>query len=313
MAFELEDRWVWDFWLAEDHGTYHLFYLQAPRSLGNSDLRHDNASIGHATSSDLVDWEEVGTALLPGYPGEWDDVATWTGSVIEHDGRWWMFYTGRSSLEKGRVQRIGAAVSSDLNIWVKHPSNPLLSSHPYWYEHLEKRSSSVVAWRDPWVYRVDDGFEMLITARVNDGKGADRGVLARAFSSDLSVWSALPPLTKPGGFAQLEVPQRIVTTAGELLLFSCQPKNLSAERLALEKPLSDCYAIAYDGSEAPYPATDAVSLNLPNLYAARAVQDPTDRWVVLGFELEDEAGDFVGRISDPIPLEDALPSESDDE
>ena len=101
VALELEDRWVWDFWIAQDNETYHLFFLQAPRSLGNAELRHRSASVGHAISTDLVNWTEVGTALEAGLPGEWDDVATWTGSVLKHDDRWWMFYTGTCHEEDG--------------------------------------------------------------------------------------------------------------------------------------------------------------------------------------------------------------------
>ena len=66
------------------------------------------------------------------------------------------------------------------------------------------------AWRDPWVFPVEEGFEMLVTARVNHGPARDRGVIGRASSGDLVVWRALPPLTAPGGFAQMEVPQRLV-------------------------------------------------------------------------------------------------------
>ena len=53
----------------------------------------DGGGDGHATADDLIGWTEVGTVLEPGLPGEWDDIAPWTGSVLEHDGRWWMFYT----------------------------------------------------------------------------------------------------------------------------------------------------------------------------------------------------------------------------
>ncbi len=305
MAFELEDRWVWDFWIAENLGNYHLFFLQAPRSLGDPELRHDNATIGHATSPDLINWVDVGTVLEPGFPGEWDDIATWTGSVIENDGRWWLFYTGRSSLEKGRVQRIGAAVSNDLNLWVKHPSNPLLSAHPYWYEHGDKRSRSIVAWRDPWVYPVDDGFEMLMTARANEGSAAERGVIGKAFSSDLSLWTALPPLTEPGGFGHLEVPQLLGWESGHLLLFSCERSQLAPKR-AKEQSRSDCYALEIDGSGVPYSTADVISLATPNLYGARAVRGPNGEWMVLGFELRDESGGFPGRISDPTPLQAVL-------
>ncbi|MDJ0664715.1 MAG: family 43 glycosylhydrolase [Acidimicrobiia bacterium] len=306
VAFELEDRWIWDFWITEVGGTYHLFFLQAPRSLGDADLRHDNAAIGHATSSDLVTWTDLGTVLEAGYPGEWDDIATWTGSVIEHQGRWWMFYTGRSTLEKGRVQRIGAAVSNDLNFWVKHPSNPLLSSHPFWYAHGDKRSRSTVAWRDPWVYPVEDGFEMLITARVNEGPAADRGVIGKAFSSDLSLWTALPPLTKPGGFGQMEVPQLVPLRSRQLVIFSCARSALAPSRAKADTP-SDCYVLEVGGGGAPYPATEATFLKTPNLYGVRAVRGP-DEWVVLGFEQRNDSGKFPGRITDPIPLDAVLPA-----
>ena len=56
MTLRLPDKWVWDFWLVRDGRDYHAFYLQAPRSLGDPELRHLNASIGHATSKDLRHW-----------------------------------------------------------------------------------------------------------------------------------------------------------------------------------------------------------------------------------------------------------------
>jgi hypothetical protein len=45
-----DDRWIWDFWHLQDRWTHHLYYLQAPESLGGPELRHGNATIGHATS-----------------------------------------------------------------------------------------------------------------------------------------------------------------------------------------------------------------------------------------------------------------------
>ena len=68
----------------------------------------------------------------------WDDLATWTGSVIEHDGRWYMLYTGVNRAEQGSVQRIGFAISDDLVHWSKHPAGPLLEADPRWYEVLEQ-------------------------------------------------------------------------------------------------------------------------------------------------------------------------------
>ena len=33
-------------------------------------------------------------AIGPGAEGQWDDLATWTGSVVPHQERWYMLYTG---------------------------------------------------------------------------------------------------------------------------------------------------------------------------------------------------------------------------
>jgi len=120
----LEDRWVWDFWLAQTRGAFHVFYLQAPKTLGHEALRHKNASIGHAVSEDLISWTVLRDAIGPGPPEEWDDLATWTGSVVEHDGSWYMLYTGVSSADGGLVQNFGLATPPDLFICTKHYAYP---------------------------------------------------------------------------------------------------------------------------------------------------------------------------------------------
>jgi hypothetical protein len=96
MALRLPDKWVWDFWLVRDGMDYHAFYLQAPRSLGDPELRHLNASVGHAVSKDLRHWRVLPDALSAGPAGAWDDRAVWTGCVFREKGRWHMFYTGVS-------------------------------------------------------------------------------------------------------------------------------------------------------------------------------------------------------------------------
>lgn len=62
----LDDCWVWDFWLAQVGLSYHIFYLQAPKSLGDERLRHRNATIGHAVSADLTSWSTLPDAFGPG-------------------------------------------------------------------------------------------------------------------------------------------------------------------------------------------------------------------------------------------------------
>ena len=60
MVLLLPNRLIWDFWFAprKPGEPYHVFYLQAPRNLPDPEQRHLIASVGHAVSSDLINWIE---------------------------------------------------------------------------------------------------------------------------------------------------------------------------------------------------------------------------------------------------------------
>src|SRR5918997_768958 len=208
--FRLPEAWVWDFWLADDGQKYHLFFLYASRALGNPDLRYYRASVGHAVSDDLVSWDRVVDALVRSDAPAFDDLATWTGSVVRDpgDGTWYMFYTGAPQTPAGNVQKIGYATSQDLLTWRRAPANPILQAEPPWYEKLADGTWHDEAFRDPWVLQdpQGNGWHMLITARTNHGPTDNRGVIGHAWSPDLKAWQLRPPLSEPNqGFAQMEV------------------------------------------------------------------------------------------------------------
>ena len=147
--FALPDSWVWDFWTVDDGEQYHLFFLFASRALHDPGARHYRAGVGHAVSSDLVHWTRVQDAIVHGEPGEFDDLATWTGSITRHpDGTWLMFYTGASLAPSGsNMQRIGLATSPDLLTWTKQ--GLVAEADPRWYEQLDGGWHDW-AFRDPW-------------------------------------------------------------------------------------------------------------------------------------------------------------------
>lgn len=125
---QLEKKWVWDFWFAVDGSDYHMFYLQADKSLGNPDLRHWNVSVGHAVSQDLKSWKILPDAIAPttGNDDAPDSFTTWTGCVIKENDKWIMYYTGTKRAEKGLVQRVCMATSPDLIQWTKATNNPVV-------------------------------------------------------------------------------------------------------------------------------------------------------------------------------------------
>jgi beta-fructofuranosidase len=313
----LDDRWVWDWWLADTGSEYHLFFLQAPRSLGDQHLRHRNATIGHAVSTDLRVWQISPDALVPGPPGAWDDRATWTGSTIEHEGTWYTLYTGTAVADGGSMERVGVATSPDLSTWTKHPSNPILEPDRRSYEVEDKEAWRETCWRDPWVLPDPDGdgFHALITARAPQGEPESRGVIGHAWSANLVDWEVRPPLTEPGEFGHLEVPQVEVVDGTPVLLFSCAVADIGAARRA-RRPTEQTGTFLARGDSllGPWDISSAEVIPVPDLYSARIVRDRAGEWQVLGFYDGSAHDAFVGEISDPIPFKEldvisALPQE----
>ena len=303
--FRLPEAWVWDFWLADDGQNYHLFFLYASRALPHPDDRHHRASIGHAISTDLHEWERVTDALVRSDAPAFDDLATWTGSVIQHpDGTWFMFYTGAHMTPAGNRQQIGFATSTDLLVWEKSASNPILSADPRWYETLIDEKWHDEAFRDPWVFpdAGGHGWHMLITARANTGPADDRGVIGHAWSPDLRDWELRAPLSQPGqGFGQLEVPQVQNVHGQYLLLFSCLSGDVSLARRATGTT-GGVWAADAKSLLGPYDVQQAQQLTDRSLYSGRIVEDRTGAWVFLAFHHDDQHGQFIGVISDPQPL-----------
>jgi beta-fructofuranosidase len=306
MVLRLPDHWVWDSWLADTGSEFHLFFLQAPRSLGDQVARHWNATVGHAVSTDLRAWDYRGTALEAGPSGSWEEMATWTGSIIERGGTWYLFYTGTRRAQPGAEQRIGLATSTDLATWTRHPGNPLIDLDPRWYERVE-----FDAWRDPWVMRDPhgDGFHALITARANHGPADARGIIGHAWSPDLLEWEVRPPLSEPGEFGHLEVPQAEIVDGVPVLVFSVGLDRFShARRARLPDEEAGTYLAVGESLLGPWDIAAARRLPVPDLYAARLVRDRSGTWQVIGFRDGSVRGQFAGEIIDPIPLRElALP------
>ncbi|MEA9985621.1 glycosyl hydrolase family 32 [Subtercola sp. RTI3] len=312
MTFSLPHHWVWDFWTVLDDGTVHLFYLHAPHSLGDPELRHRNASIGHATSTDFINWTDRGVVLGHGAEGDADESATWTGSVFRGpDGVWRMYYTGSrflSPTETTNIETVLLATSTDLHTWLKQPETALSASLP-WYETLADGTWREEAWRDPWI-EVDpagNGWHMLITARARalpaGADSLDRGVIGHAVSGDLATWRAREPLSSAGaGFAHLEVLQLAVVEGREVLVFSCDSAHLVGQRAGSKGGIWAVPIVSGSLFTGELVDLDRAQLVVgEELYAGRIVQTANGA-ALLGFENEGLDGAFVGRLSDPRPL-----------
>jgi beta-fructofuranosidase len=301
----LPDSWIWDFWLADDGERYHLFFLFAARALQDERRRHGQAAIGHAVSEDLWTWERAGDVVAASEAPAFDDVATWTGSVVPGpDGRWWLFYTGVTMVDEKFLQTIGAATSTDLETWHKDQASPLLTADDRWYERLGSGAWHEEAWRDPWVFADPggDGWHMLITARASQGPHDDRGVIGHAHSPDLHRWEVGPPLSKPGsGFGHIECPQIATVEGREILVFSCLDLQFSATRRGTGATGGILY-VPVDSPTGPFDIAAASPLTSDSFYCGRIVNDRSGQPVLLAFHYYDQHREFQGELSDPMPV-----------
>jgi beta-fructofuranosidase len=181
-------------------GLYHLFYQYCP-IVSNFGMKY----WGHAVSSDLVHWKNLGIALAPTPGGPYKN-GCWSGSAVIHNGVPTLVYTGAtwSAKSEGAERERGiiperqmvavAADPNDVNLvkWIKIPENPVPAAPP--------TGMKVVGWRDPSLWKEADTWYMVI------GSGeAGKGGMALLYSSrDLRKFTYVHPLAvaKPDAGAQ---------------------------------------------------------------------------------------------------------------
>jgi len=310
MVLALKDHFVWDSWYVLDGEEYHAFFLKAPRSIGDPDLRHFNVSVGHATSTDLINWNHLGTCFGPSESG-WDNYTTWTGSVTRgSDDLWHLYYTGTRKGEEGMPQRIGHAISKNLHNWERVGDGAILdlegpNAHHYEVE-FAKGFWHDRAMRDPWVMRDPEGngWLMYFTARVSGiAEANDGGCIGFATSSDGYLWTLEPPVFA-GGFGQLEVPQVFEGNGTWYCLFCTAAEHFSKEQMTLRPIVTGNHYLIGDTPRGPWRiAPGFLDGTEPcTRYAARII-DTDDGMIILGFaDKPNGTTKFVGQIMDPEPV-----------
>jgi predicted GH43/DUF377 family glycosyl hydrolase len=128
---------------------------------------------------------EPGPVLEPGPPGSWDEIGVLNPSVVQFDGRWWMFYDAQQRDERAWGDRsIGYATSPDGRVWTKG-DDPVLSAMGDGWEGERVY--------DPNVIVAGDGLVMTYLASIDD---PNQGVLefftGVAASDDGTTWSRYP-------------------------------------------------------------------------------------------------------------------------
>ncbi|MBO5269078.1 MAG: DUF4975 domain-containing protein [Muribaculaceae bacterium] len=154
--------------------NFKVLYLQ--------DYRPNQAVTYHpiwaVETSDAASYTSLGEIVPTGTASELD-AAIGTGSTIYHEGTYYTFYTAHSpnpATTAGINEAVMLATSTDFRTWTKDRSVLIDGGDTY----------SRTDFRDPFVYRADDGsFHMLVSTRLGG-----KGVLAEYTSTDLRDWTS---------------------------------------------------------------------------------------------------------------------------
>ena len=287
-------HYIGDAWYLVEGDTIHMFYILPE-------------FIGHAVSEDLFNWQEQSPVLRLNPSAAWDDLRLCSGSVIKHQGRYWMGYAGTCRADNPpdevfRFQRAGIAVSDDLFNWEKIPENPVTEPDTTYYEQLSTGQREMSHWRDPFLFAHGDSIYQLVCARRNDGAVKTRGTVALAQSTDMHDWKILPPIEHDRVAEEMELPQVYFIEGRWYLVFCTLGRFLAPEvarRFKGTVPTQSNFSMVGDSPFGPFHmhGTGQIVSHPPDefFYASQLVNFH-DQWYLLATIHDDQSE----RISDPL-------------
>lgn len=287
------EGYLWDPWFVWQEDRLHLFHLLQPLPPGADRapaIPRDRPVIAHAVWSPHTGWVRQPVAL--DYAGTtYDSVRIHTGSIVQHDRHWRLFYSGSN-------RYVCLALSDDLVTWHRSTVNPILSPEPRLYGPR---------WRDPWIFRdpVDARYTMLLAAQRPGPGTPEHGVVGVARSDDLVHWELEDPLDIPPWFAWLEVPELHRIQDAWYLLFATREHWITADgRAALQAqgvPARDgAFYLRADHWRGPYRLVDRLFPAESGRYTTRLVAAPNgERWLWSHIE-HDAAGRPRFELAPPL-------------
>ncbi len=196
-----------DFCMILVNGDFHLFHIAGTPGVSCC-LPGNEIWFGHAVTKDFLHWKTMEPCFYI-QPGAWDEGHVFAPYVLKEEDTFWMFYTGCSI---DNTQRIGAAISGDLQHWQRVSDKPVIRPDEFDWAFCPRERGS--ACRDPHVCKWDDRYSMYYTAVTKQGKAC----ITRASSVDLMNWRDEGPAYVGSTLAHCES-SNVQEHEGQFMLF----------------------------------------------------------------------------------------------
>lgn len=243
-------------------GDFKIMYLQ--------DYRPNQAVTYHpiwgVRTADGASYESLGELVPCGTATELD-AALGTGSTIYHDGTYYTFYTAHSpnpATTGGINEAVMLATSADFKTW--HKNRELIISGGDTYSNTD--------FRDPFVYKADDGnFHMLVSTRLNG-----KGVLAEYTSDNLLDWTSAGVFMTMMWDRFYECPDLFRMGDWWYLVYSEQHDAVRRVQYFKGRTLDELKACTA-GDAGLWPDSKEGFLDSRGFYAGKTASDGTDRYI----------------------------------
>lgn len=304
MNYHPKQMYMWDAWSMVRGDEVHLYHLQRQRPDCALDS-HVQDMLGHAVSTNLVDWEECPPCFGPDPDNPIDNNQPWTGCAIWHENKGYLFYTMRNRDAEANLQHIGLATSDDGYMWQRYSGNPVITPDPAWYATAENPVPGVLDCRDLHVIPATDrpGWLGFYATRRPGKELAETSVIACVYSPDLIHWEHMPPAFAPGKYACIEVPD-VFEQDGRWYM-TCLTCNQYGNRGIFSEShltIGTIYAVA-DRPEGPYTELDdnvLIASRTPNApISCRSLMFQGKRYVLYTDRETYEQTDH-GQVSDGV-------------
>lgn len=241
--FERPGEYMKDFFFLKDGATYHLIYNRGEAGpVQRWDVPGNEDSFGHATSTDLVNWE-FHDPVMYADQGNWEEMVISAPCIKKIGGVWTMFYTGFAAEPKG-YQAIGMAESDDLVHWRKDPDNPIYKGPGWARVRTEKGHEGYFDCRDPHVIEYDGHYIMYTSVLTNWNEGAIAIAKTKDFRNWTDCgWAFTEPKTNDLGFGR--VPESPVVFERDGTWFMLTSQNRGYLTKTPDKPIWEPFDFAW--------------------------------------------------------------------
>lgn len=184
------------------HGQVYVFF-----QWNRFEKNHSHKEWGYFTTTDYLQWNFLGSAIIPDQDYDIDGVYSGSGLPIGND--LYLFYTGNNKQMGNRKSSQCLVTTQDGKTFLKHGS--ILSTPDAYTEHF----------RDPKVVKMGTKYRMVVGAQTTKGTGA----IALCEASDGKTWTYRHHLLHCKDYEMIECPDLFSLDQQDVLLYCPQKRD----------------------------------------------------------------------------------------